>query len=388
MDPITPPAVAPVAPETVLPALTTPEIQSTIPTTAAKPTVSAAKALGLPEAPSKTIKDDTAKYRKDHKLDPIPGKKTEEKKETSPASRTGEPASPIPPKKEEKAAKPEAAPAKPAAEAKPSPEVETLQKQIKTLTDQIAAITAPKPEAPKPVAAVDPEAQKRAEAEIRQGRLAFVETTAKSLEIPALTEAEMDEILEGGKPAVAKFEEIRRRDLAYAIMTTREGIYNELNPVLEQTFQRIQALQPALDEHMNWQRVRVEESFKTVYPYMVPHMALAKQVAASLMKQFPEQVSKLSQEDFFKELERQTIEVGKTLGVNISREQAAAIAAAPAAPEAPKPAVAAPVVPPVASPAPVVVPTPKPPAATVPAAVGQQKASSSFAKTVAASLTQ
>lgn len=386
MDPITPPA----APETVLPALTTPEIQSTIPTTAAKPTVSAAKALGLPEAPSKTIKDDTAKYRKDHKLDPIPGKKTEEKKETSPASRTGEPAAPVPPKKEEKAAaaaKLEAPAAKPEV-AKPSPEVETLQKQIKTLTDQIAAISAPKPEAPKAAAPVDPEAQKRAEAEIRQKRLAFVETTAKGLEIPALTEAEMDEILEGGKPAIAKFEEIRRRDLAHAIMTTREGIYNELNPVLEQTFQRIQALQPALDEHMNWQRVRVEESFKTAYPYMVPHMALAKQVAASLMKQFPEQVSKLSQEDFFKELERQTIEVGKTLGVNISREQAAAIAAAPAAPEAPKPAVAAPVVPPVASPAPVVVPTPKPPAATVPAAVGQQKASSSFAKTVAASLTQ
>jgi len=398
----TPAPIAVTAPVSV--ATKIPE-NSLMPVGVSKPTVSAAAALGLPENPKHTMDEYSKGLRTSLKLDAHLStaprtvikpskKKTDDKPKHEPAAATTPPAPDAKaggdmggtpdehvdtPKAGSKPAAEPAAKTPPEAPkgetGKPveSPEVKKLQEQIEAMQSQIKQLTAPKPTA-EPEKHIDPEAEKRAAAELKQKKEAWITGQLENLDVN-ITPEEHDAILEGGPEAVKKLIEMRKRDIATATLRARETIYEDLKPVLENIENQVRQFQPLYDDHQQLQRMRVEDSFKKAHPELAPRMTLCRQVAQSLVQQYPNEISQMSEPQVFAEVARQTKMVLEQMGITDTPAPTPA-PAAEVVPAAPAPA-AAPVAP---------KPTPKPPASMAPSGVPAASGLPSFSKSVAASL--
>ena len=179
---------------------------------------------------------------------------------------------------------------------------EELQAHLKELHDLKNAPT------PAPVAAAAPEPEPpRAPVPLSQEEIAareaeFIQTTSAALDAP-LTEAEVDTLLGGGKEAVAMMTNLRKRDMATAILQARKGIAEGLNPIIEQIFA---GLAPLAQQHEQLQRYNITQQFVAKHKDFAPHLDLATSIAEELLKRYPEQASRLSPDQFIDEVARQT----------------------------------------------------------------------------------
>lgn len=175
---------------------------------------------------------------------------------------------------------------------------EELVAENKRLADAAAKPAAPA--APKePVAPVEPPPSPE---ELKKRETEFIARTAPEMEAP-ITEEELDLILAGGKDAVKTFAAIRQRDMAVAVLRARKDMAGILNPIFAELFKTVK---PIAQSHADVTRYNVETQFLAKHKDFAPHVETARQVAEELLKRFPEQVSKLSQEEFIDEVARQT----------------------------------------------------------------------------------
>lgn len=305
-DPVTPvvPATpaAPAAP--ITPAPVAPAKPSLVPPRAAARTrtgqFTAKKALGLEETPRKSAEAEVKKAR-------------ERIRGATPVVEITEPivpaVTPAP-----AAAAPVTPPITPAAPAAPAAPVKIKigdkEYTEAELQEKLKAAEKP-PETPAPVSATpaapaarqptaeEIEAQKQELAKCEQE---FLNNTIASIDVP-MTEAELETILEGGKQAVELWQAARKRDMANAVLMARKGVAEGLNPVMSRLFE---SLKPLVANHENIERYQVKQLFLTKHKDFVPHVAQAEQVADELVRRYPQQVLKMSHDQFTDEVARQT----------------------------------------------------------------------------------
>jgi hypothetical protein len=119
----------------------------------------------------------------------------------------------------------------------------------------------------------------------------------------ALTEEQMDTILAGGKDAMALLTEMRKQDMANAILQARKGIAQALDPIMTELFG---AVKPLIQQHQDLQRYQIEQAFVAKHEDFTPHVATARSVAEELVRLYPQQVQRMTQEQFVDEVARQT----------------------------------------------------------------------------------
>lgn len=275
-----------------------------------KQTVSAQKALGLKESPSKTAasvaKDLRASFRKEAVMLPEDSSNAATVAETT--SEPHESASPA----DSSPSAPVATPEVPNTPAQPSKvkigdkefsveELEAALREKEELDRKLAAAqqqqTQPQPQPPAPPAPPAPTAE-----EIAQKEAEWIAATANQFNAD-ISEQDLEAILNGGPDAVKTFKAIRQRDMASAVLHARKGIAEALNPILERVFN---SLQPVIEQHDQVQRYTVTQQFVAKHKDFEPHIDLATQVAEKLMEQYPAEVKKMSTDQFLDEVARQT----------------------------------------------------------------------------------
>src|SRR5207248_2309913 len=90
---------------------------------------------------------------------------------------------------------------------------------------------------------------------------------------------------------------------ARAILEARKGVAAGLNPIMQHLFQE---LAPLAGHHQQLQQQLVEQHFLTKHQDFVPHVGKARAVATELVKRYPEQIAKMSADQFVDEVARQT----------------------------------------------------------------------------------
>jgi hypothetical protein len=130
----------------------------------------------------------------------------------------------------------------------------------------------------------------------------WIASTAPQLEAP-VTEEQLSKILEGGPEAVTVLQEIRKRDMAYAMLNAQKNIAQNLNPLLAK-FDA--ALSPLLANHEQLARYQVTQQFVHKYPDFKSHIQFATDVAQRLRETYPDQVNAMTPEQFIDEVARQT----------------------------------------------------------------------------------
>lgn len=252
--------------------------------------------------------------------------------------------------------------------------------EIEAKANQPAPAIAPAPEPPKPPTAEEIAKQN---AELAQREAQFVQDLSGQLDAP-LTEQEFDVLLAGGKPAVELMTSLRKRDMATAVLQARKGIATALNPVIDKVFQ---TLNPLVGQWEQLQRHNVESQFLTKHKDFVPHLDRARSVADELYKRYPNEVNKMSPEQFIDEVARQTDIILTNEykrwnpSANTSWREAARAAQAPPAPPAAAPVIPAPAIPPTPA-----APKVRPPATNAPAGFPAPGAGGNWQKGVASSL--
>src|SRR5213075_148582 len=119
-------------------------------------------------------------------------------------------------------------------------------------------------------------------------------------------------------------------------LLARKSMYEDLEPMIKNLDA---TLAPLLTNHQTLERATAEQQFVASYPEFKSHLGTAREIAQALETQFPEQVRKMTQEQFAQEVAAQTDAVLQTeykrwfpSATNTWRD-----AAAPAAPTAPAP---------------------------------------------------
>ena len=351
------PSIAPAAVESPV-ALSTP---SSVETSAGRNergqfTKSAAKPETAPDRPSKTflsantalrldtsIKDDvTAAIEKatkrvgiDRALKVFEQEEQVEKPKRQPAkskpvSKPSPEAAPAP-----EAASPSAAPAP--AEAPKTGKVvvggrEYTIEEVQARLEEIERAQRAPAAAPEPPA---PSAEELASAEQK-----WMSDYSTTLEAP-FTEDEVDTLLTGGEEAVQLMQNLRKRDIAYAVMQARKTVAEGLNPVLQQLFATVQ---PLAQHYESLQRYSVTQQYLTKYPEHKNHLDMATQVAETLMQRYPKEFNALSDEQKMAEVARQTTQILDTqwkrfnnAGIWRDASRPASAPVPPPPPVAPKP---------------------------------------------------
>jgi len=303
--------------------------------------MSARKALGLPEDPSKTVATIVDGARKNlkavHSYHNVPDP-------AAPATPPPAPAAPDAPVEVTPPAEDPAAPAAPAVSPPPA-KVKIGDKEYTTeeLTARMAELEqAAKPAAAPPAPAAPPAEPPRqmTPEELKAAEEKWVTETAKEF-APPITEAELDTILAGGKDAVAAMAAIRSRDIATALLAARKDISALIAPELAK-------IGPIAAHFEQLQRYTATQEFVQEYPDFAPHVDLAVSVAEQLMEKYPEQFFALTDAQRRAEVARQTDVI---LSANFKRfnpnatgtwRDAAKPAAAPPAAPVPSPTPAAP----------------------------------------------
>lgn len=301
------PAAAPAAQPAAEPKA--PARVSTVPTPRHKPQrISAKKALGLEASPRKMMEGEQKKARERVREGTKFTAELPEPVAETPSSKlqTPNPETPVT-APETPAAQPAQAAVTPAAAAKiiisgKEYTQEELEAKLKE-SEKPAATPAPAQaaalEEEAPAATQEPQLTPE---QVKAKESEFVEGIVKSLDV-TMTDEELDTILAGGKDAVSAFQTIRKRDMATAILEARKGIAAGLNPVMNEMFA---ALKPLVANHQDIQRYQVEQQFLTKHKDFAPHAPRAKQVAEELARRFPQQVSKMTVDQFIDEVARQT----------------------------------------------------------------------------------
>jgi hypothetical protein len=286
---VTPPPAAPVS--------TVPTAESLVRTS----TPSAADALGLDEPVSKSLGAVFDQNRRNL------------------APSTAGPAAPEPPKPptppeppKPAAPEPPTPPTPPVAPEPPKPEPRKLkigdkeyteEELAKIVTGQNQPQPPPQPEPPKPA---QPEPPKPPTAEeVAQQENAWVTERAKNFSID-VTEEALEKVLAGGQEGVETFKNVIAQVAARAHLEARKSIFADLDQDLKGLGHLSQAVQGLLAERQQLQRYTTEQLFVQQYPEFKENIDIARQIGESLMKQYPEQVSKMAQEDFIKIVADQT----------------------------------------------------------------------------------
>lgn len=291
-NPAVTPAVNTPAPA-VTPAATTPAPSPSLtptPRSANRPKLTAKKALGLEATPGKMSKDVVEENRRKFTAsNPI----VEPAVPTPAALVVTPPAPPV-----AAAPIPEPAPATP-------PKIKIGEKEY-TEAELLEKLTAtPTPAAPAPAQAAPaapPAPPAPTQEQIAAAEKQFLTNAANSLEAP-LTEAEVDTLLGGGKEAVDMLTHIRKHDMATAILQARKGIAQGLDPIMRELFG---AMRPLVENHASLARYNAEQQFLSRHKDFSPHVERARAVAEELLKAYPQEVQKLSAEQFIDEVARQT----------------------------------------------------------------------------------
>lgn len=267
------------------------------------------------------------------------------------------------------------APAKPESKVKVGDKEYTVAELEKALAEKKEAPAAPA--APAPV--VPPTKEEIATKE-SEWKVNFLKSEGLNF---ASTPEELDTILAGGEEGTKLFTAKMNEAVASAVLHARKSLYADFGPKFASLEQ---ALVPLSTQQVEMEKVAVESAFIAAHPDFVPHISTAREVAAALVTQFPEQAAKLTREQFAAEVARQTDNVltaeFKRFNPNSTTTWRDAAKAA-AAIQPPAPVVPAPVVPP--APAVPVVPPILPPTANVPSAQATAGAASTH-KVIAQSL--
>lgn len=158
----------------------------------------------------------------------------------------------------------------------------------------------PQPPQQQPQAAPQPTPE-----QIAAKEQAFIETMSAQLDAP-LTEEQIDTLLSGGKDAVELLTSVRKRDMATAILQARKQLADGFNPLLKQIYDQ---LIPLSENHQQLTRYSVEQAFFAKHKDFATHSETARNVAEELVKRFPEEVRKLSTDQFIDEVARQTDQI-------------------------------------------------------------------------------
>jgi hypothetical protein len=266
-------------------------------------TPSAADALGLDEPVSKSLGSVFDSNRKN--LAPS----TAGIQPTPPAApEPPKPAAPEPPKPPT----PPEPPTPPAAPEPPKPEPRKLKIGDKEYTEEeLAKIVSgqnqqPQPPQPEPPKPAQPEPPKPPTAEeVAQQESAWVAERAKSFNID-LSEETLEKVLAGGAEGVEAFKSAIAQAAARAHLEARKSIFTDLDQDLKGLGYLNQAVQGLIAERQQLQRYTTEQLFVQQYPEFKENIDIARQIGDSLVKQYPEQVSKMAQEDFIKIVADQT----------------------------------------------------------------------------------
>lgn len=194
--------------------------------------------------------------------------------------------------------------------------------------------------APAPAAAPEPAPAPPSAEELAAAEKKWISDYAAAIEAP-ITEDEVDTLLTGGEDAVKLMQDMRRRDIAYAVMQARKNISEGLNPVLQQVFS---VLKPLTQHYESLQRYSVTQQFMAKHPDLKGHVDLATQVAETLMQRYPNEFSALNDEQKMDEVARQTTQILDAQWKRFNPQgswrdagKAAPAPAPPAPPAAPRP---------------------------------------------------
>ena len=343
------------------------------------PTISAKDALGLDESPRESLKDEQKKLEQKGPKETMP--RDENGRFVNPKKGAKAPAAPAAPKVTEPAKASEPAKPAPAPEpAKPAspPKVKIGDKEY--TTEELAKILeqrAQPQQAPAPKQEAPPAPKEPTPEELAQMEADFIAKCAADIADAPITEEALEKVLVGGKEGVAALQGLLKHVAARSILEARKSIYGEMNPVLQQFAQQVT---PLIQSNQQLEVHATEVAFTHKYPeYSGENLNTARYVAQELARQFPQQVSQMTREQFIDEVNRQA---DKIISDEFKRwypgysgtwrewqqaqkaQQAAPAAAAPVATPAPAPKAAAPA----ANPAPAKKPA-APPAANSPGAV-------------------
>ena len=157
----------------------------------------------------------------------------------------------------------------------------------------------PPVEVAKVVPAKEPTPEEKAAqaAETKRKEDDWISTTAKLLDAP-IDEALLDKILAGGKEGVAAFQELRRRDMAAAILFTRKRIHQDFEPVIRDLLDKQEPLQKFVSDA---ETERVVTEFTKTYPHLADRMDVVDSCAQVLLDQLGDKARAMPRDTFFKE---------------------------------------------------------------------------------------
>jgi len=242
----------------------------------------------------------------------------------------------------EAAKKAEADKNKPAA---PAPEAKVkLGEKEYTHAELLAALAkkaeaekaAPVQNTPAPVAPT-PEQLAAQKAEQSQKEQEWVTNFAKNIEqAPTWSTDEMETLLSGGKDSIALLDAKMKQLAATAVLQARKTIYSDMNPALARVES---AIAPLLQNSQQLEKHATAQLFLQRHPEFQPHAQTAQRVGDALVQNFPEEVSKMTRDQFIAEVAAQTDRILQSEYSNWDKSgknwreasKAAAPAAAPAA---------------------------------------------------------
>lgn len=370
------------------------------------PTVSAESVIGLDEGETpKSVLDRAAQRMRDQQpnnplnlvRDPETGRFVRPKPKAAAAPTKPAPVKPVPaavkpPASAAAAApKPAAPPAQEPKKIKVGDNEYTEAELAKLLEKGNTPQPAPQP-APQPQAA--PQPQGPSAGQIKAAEDKFVAEMAKTFQGGIGTEAELEAILTGGKEGLEAFNNVIRNVAARAILETRKSIYPDFEGHLHNLYS---ALEPLHAQQFELERYATEQAFVSQFPeYTGEDLQLARTVAEELLARFPEQINRMSREQFIAEVDKQTDRLKQGEWSRYRREgdpeswkdyvrAKKAAAAVPPATTAQQP-MAGPQSQPAPAPAPAPAPKPKPPGANSPGVPGTGQTARSKHSAIAASL--
>lgn len=119
----------------------------------------------------------------------------------------------------------------------------------------------------------------------------------------APTADELETILSGGEEAVKLFGQKLTDLCAKTVLMARKSIYEDMNPVVQRLEQR---LQPLVGQQNDLERHAIEHAFFAKYPDFKGHAETSRQIAATLIATYPDEVARMSREQFIDEVASQS----------------------------------------------------------------------------------
>ena len=119
-----------------------------------------------------------------------------------------------------------------------------------------------------------------------------------------LTDDDVENVLVGGEKALETLRNFAKQTAAKAVLEARKSIYNELNPILSDLHNKVA---PVIEQTQNLEKYTTTQIFNQRHPEFVEagQLDLATEIANQLVKTYPEQVGKMSKEQFVDEVARQ-----------------------------------------------------------------------------------